>query len=229
MASTFLAGLPRVRRSVLAKEDQHCPICLEEYGRKTPASRATEDAVRLPCDHVVGFQCISTWFKPVEGQRGNNTCPLCRQMFLGIELSDVPRSLRDPIITLGDYLSLSDEVIDMTLYIANRFHNWVSILDYPVIAIAAASLHMASYAMNQPCSIEDISSGIAAPDIDDVPVVLRATYYCLYHSRRELIHEPLLERITGRTVDTLDYILPLPSISFVTAICQGAFTWSSGR
>ena len=69
--------------------------------------------------------------------------------------------------------------------------------------------------MNQPLSLEHIRPGIATANIEDVPLkVLRGTHHCIYHFRRELVHEPLLERTTGRTLDTIDDILPLPSFSF---------------
>ena len=54
MAEAFLARLPKVGRGILAKEDQHCAICMEEYGTVPSASGVIERAVRLSCSHVVG-------------------------------------------------------------------------------------------------------------------------------------------------------------------------------
>ena len=101
----------------------------------------------------------------------------------------------------------------MTFCIATQFHNRVSILDCHVTAIAPANLRMASYAMNQPWYLEDICAGLAATDIEGVLLnVLRGNCHWIYHFRWELIHEPLLTRITGGTLDTVDGILHLSSL-----------------
>ncbi|KAF6230561.1 hypothetical protein HO173_011098 [Letharia columbiana] len=56
MASKFLARLPKVGRGILSKEDQHCSICLEEYGT-TPSpngiiQRAVINAATTPAPSI---------------------------------------------------------------------------------------------------------------------------------------------------------------------------------
>ena len=48
MAEAFLARLPKVGCGMLAKEDQQCPICMEEYGTMPSTTGMFEHAVRLP-------------------------------------------------------------------------------------------------------------------------------------------------------------------------------------
>ena len=73
MAAEFLHQLP--------KEDsptEDCPICLVAYG-------INEHAVRLPCHHIVGSDCIASW---LTCESNPQTCPFCRSL-----LSEDPESL----------------------------------------------------------------------------------------------------------------------------------------
>ncbi len=88
MPKDFLYSLPRVHNLT---SDDKCPICLENYRAvQAPASgifghlvsmvrgpepidTEAEYAVRLPCQHVFGINCIKRWVSPVEG--GHSTCP----------------------------------------------------------------------------------------------------------------------------------------------------------
>ena len=36
-----------------------------------------EEAIRLPCSHVIGSKCLARWLHPLE-PANNNTCPYCR-------------------------------------------------------------------------------------------------------------------------------------------------------
>lgn len=72
MAQNFVAQLPIVSRADLVYGNR-CSICHEIYGPELHGSG--EDAVRLPCSHEFGLDCLSTWLSP-EG--GKNSCPLCR-------------------------------------------------------------------------------------------------------------------------------------------------------
>lgn len=71
-AEEFLRTLPR----------DECPICKEPYGQKAPDTGIKEHAVRLPCDHVVGRECIAMWLAP---ESNKNTCPLCREEFFPVQ------------------------------------------------------------------------------------------------------------------------------------------------
>lgn len=77
MTQNLAAQFPIVSKADLLYGDS-CAICHETYG--------SEDAVRLPCGHEFGFECISTWLSP-EG--GHKTCPLCRYQL-------VPRATNTP-------------------------------------------------------------------------------------------------------------------------------------
>ena len=79
MAPKTLAEFPIVSRADLVYGER-CGICQETYWTDITGSEiVTEDAVRLPCGHEFGFECISTWLSPEEGK---NTCPFCRyQLF----------------------------------------------------------------------------------------------------------------------------------------------------
>ena len=84
----FLRQLPEVHD---VTDEDECPICLQKYvptnapppkfldrlfsmvGRREPAPIETEHAVRLPCQHVLGSECIKRWISPAKGRQ--NTCP----------------------------------------------------------------------------------------------------------------------------------------------------------
>ena len=70
MTQNIVAQFPIVSKAELSYGDS-CAICHETY--------ASEDAVRLPCGHEFGLECISTWLSP-EG--GRTTCPLCRHQLV---------------------------------------------------------------------------------------------------------------------------------------------------
>ncbi|MCJ1467048.1 hypothetical protein MMC07_005670 [Pseudocyphellaria aurata] len=63
-ADAVVAALPAVD----APEEQSCPICMDPY-----ADDAAEPAVRLPCRHVLGGDCLAAWLRT-----GTETCPICR-------------------------------------------------------------------------------------------------------------------------------------------------------
>ena len=77
MAAEFCRALLRTSNIVPLSdtEDQDCVICLQEIGKKDPDTGVAESQVRLPCEHVVGSNCITVWL------RTNNSCPLCRRVF----------------------------------------------------------------------------------------------------------------------------------------------------
>ncbi|CAF9921259.1 hypothetical protein IMSHALPRED_005124 [Imshaugia aleurites] len=77
-------------------DDSECPICVQQYGpgkaaaapglveslfsmvvRREPEAIETERAVRLPCQHVLGWRCVRRWIHPKRGNQ--NTCPYCVQ------------------------------------------------------------------------------------------------------------------------------------------------------
>ena len=78
MAEVFLRGLPELEVQHLPDESR-CMICLNSYGAETKDDGAVEAAVRLPCGHDVGAECIRTWLSP--DKEAKNSCPACRMSF----------------------------------------------------------------------------------------------------------------------------------------------------
>ncbi|MCJ1469528.1 hypothetical protein MMC07_008161 [Pseudocyphellaria aurata] len=63
-------------------EDRWCDICTAEL------AEGPHHAVRLPCTHILGRECIERWLRPfasteeIEPTLGATTCPVCRRVFL---------------------------------------------------------------------------------------------------------------------------------------------------
>ena len=92
MAQQFLAQLPRARREELP-DGEECMICMEAYGTFPSDNGASEHAVRLPCDHFVGSECIATWL--LSGPYNTNTCPLCRRILFAAQVGDFDAEFSD--------------------------------------------------------------------------------------------------------------------------------------
>lgn len=73
-ADTFLKSLTALSLADIAQDSQECPLCNEPY----QDSRHSGHAVRLPCNHVLGKDCLAKWFKSSTTNANNNTCPFCR-------------------------------------------------------------------------------------------------------------------------------------------------------
>ena len=73
----FLRELPKVPLEEVPTDNRKCPICHTEYLEDDTDLGYTEHPTMLPCTHIIGRHCLTTWLKPTPG--GNaNTCPLCR-------------------------------------------------------------------------------------------------------------------------------------------------------
>ena len=85
----FLSQLPEAQPLT---DDEECPVCLQKYvPTKTTdpgiierllslvvrREAEPEHAVLLPCQHVLGSECIKRWISPADGNQ--NTCPYCVQ------------------------------------------------------------------------------------------------------------------------------------------------------
>ena len=69
--------LTAVTTSSLDSEDRTCGICTEAYNEQTENQEESQHTpVKLPCGHVFGSECITSWLSPETGR--SNTCPLCR-------------------------------------------------------------------------------------------------------------------------------------------------------
>ncbi|CAD6567639.1 MAG: hypothetical protein ASARMPREDX12_000575 [Alectoria sarmentosa] len=92
----FLRQLPEAQPLA---DDEECPVCLQKYvPTKTTVpgimerlhsivvrrEAEPEHAVLLPCQHVLGSECIKRWISPADGNQ--NTCPYCvQQLFTPLE------------------------------------------------------------------------------------------------------------------------------------------------
>ncbi|CAD6574877.1 MAG: hypothetical protein ASARMPRED_006957 [Alectoria sarmentosa] len=92
----FLRQLPEAQPLT---EHEECPVCLQKYvPTKTTVpgimerlhsivvrrEAEAEHAVLLPCQHVLGSECIKRWISPADGNQ--NTCPYCvQQLFTPLE------------------------------------------------------------------------------------------------------------------------------------------------
>ncbi|MCJ1450230.1 hypothetical protein MMC28_000559 [Mycoblastus sanguinarius] len=92
MVEEFLDSLPDICKCDLPEEDRQCAVCLQEYCclyeyLTGPLNEGTsERAVRLPCNHVIGFDCIVEWLSPYK--EAKNTCPYCRSEFFPAQEQD---------------------------------------------------------------------------------------------------------------------------------------------
>lgn len=203
MAEAFCDQLPRVGRGVLDKENQQCPICMSDYGTTPSESGVIERAVRLPCKHIIGSECISIWLTQSGGATENNTCPFCRHVLFEIPQSPpmspsrvehmrIHRVLSDRCVGLSAQLDLHSDIMRLARGIANRFHDRVTIEgvevgDGPVHVVAAASIYMASHILGDARSLELVSS------CDGVEVeAVRAAYGSLHGSRHALLSNQML-------------------------------------
>lgn len=122
---------------------------MEEYGTVPSASGTIERAVRLPCKHVVGSECISIWLTQTDGGIENNTCPLCRNVLFQFSPEELSRLraeaeaeedaeaeaeharihtvLSERCGSLSVQLDLDSVVTRLARCIANRFHDRVEI------------------------------------------------------------------------------------------------------
>ena len=81
----FINSLPEIDASSLDTHAQSCSLCSTDYrraGRATRSQASLEQAVRLPCQHIFGAQCLEEWLSE------HPYCPHCHT-----EFSDPPRLL----------------------------------------------------------------------------------------------------------------------------------------
>ena len=81
MAEAFLRNLPQVGEAELS-DGKQCGICQEKFGKVDLHAGVMDVPVRLPCQHIVGSNCIRKWLSPDE--HGKNTCPFCRSVLFAV-------------------------------------------------------------------------------------------------------------------------------------------------
>lgn len=121
-ATAFLEGLPVVAINELA-EDGGCAICMEPY-----VTGCGSDVVRLPCGHLFGSQCLSTWLSTEA-----DTCPMCRAVLFEVppdlyytssvlDLDDNPRPTLHPMRLAGgrDPVDFLDYLVDINILLKEQ-------------------------------------------------------------------------------------------------------------
>ena len=109
-SESFVASLPVVPVESLPSVDRTCSICFSPYQNRVFLSASldlpAEVPLSLPCGHVLGRECISTWLTSHE------TCPICRrQLIQHHRPAPVPRHLitSHPVRALEQALSARDQ------------------------------------------------------------------------------------------------------------------------
>lgn len=88
LAKAFLESLPIVKHEELPENSQICHICKEPFDAPNPdpeMMESAEVAVKLPCSHIMGFECLKRWLED------NSSCPMCRAKLFG-HSNDVPHA-----------------------------------------------------------------------------------------------------------------------------------------
>ena len=93
-ATKFLEEQPRVKTEELPEHSQNCHIC-KEFFDDPDMDESRESAIMLPCNHIMGSECLKTWFQ------GSNTCPMCRfTLFRTVSAADRVRAANVRVATL---------------------------------------------------------------------------------------------------------------------------------
>ncbi len=74
--------LTPVKAEPLGPKERSCCICLQAFGSAFSNQVGSEAPVKLPCGHIFGEVCISSWTLT------HNSCPLCRQPVFGFGIGD---------------------------------------------------------------------------------------------------------------------------------------------
>lgn len=80
-ADEYVRNLPIIPTTQLPAHevDRQCPVCLVKYGTTALPTEPTEDALRLPCGHVIGSRCLRHWLATTLTPSGSGAnCPVCR-------------------------------------------------------------------------------------------------------------------------------------------------------
>lgn len=99
-AKKFLASLPVVKSENLPENYQTCHICKELFDNPVPEEvENPEFPVKLPCNHIMGSECLAKWFD------GHKSCPMCRTILFGQN-----RYAESPRLLSGDLMAITGQV-----------------------------------------------------------------------------------------------------------------------
>ena len=199
-------------------EDLTCIICHEPFGTINPSTGALEVQIRLPCGHLVGSICISTWLSD------QNNCPLCRKIFFPPEqhqnletmaVNVSPPQSRVPIIYQAcdaeDICGWAANVLDFDSRARSAAISMCTPLTRMVIGhsdlaicVAAISLFIAWHLFNEngdPAAfMANLTSETGVPED-----YIRFRYYYIYHDRMELLTPDMLPHLARGDMDALNW------------------------
>ncbi|KAJ8109529.1 hypothetical protein OPT61_g7394 [Boeremia exigua] len=72
--------LSPVKTDALDPKERPCCICLQPFGSAGLDQSGSEAPIQLPCGHIFGEVCISSW------TLAHDSCPLCRQQVFGFSI-----------------------------------------------------------------------------------------------------------------------------------------------
>lgn len=199
MSKAFLNQILRIENSVQSGEGNSCYICFQEYGTLCPESGVIEVAVRLPCQHAMGSACIAKWLHT------NNTCPICREIFFFLERKDTDDedltpsetefgeeggedlqvSARNSCIVLCARLHISTPIATLAEWITAKGESLdLFFMSFITDSAAAACIYIATHLMEEPRTLEEITSTANISAISTYNAYSR-----LYDNRRELFED----------------------------------------
>jgi hypothetical protein len=82
----MIRNLPNVTFNIdveyIPKDHRECPICQEEMEKPQPDGIPAERALKLPCAHVYGEDCLKEWIRSWDPDSPKfSLCTLCREDF----------------------------------------------------------------------------------------------------------------------------------------------------
>ena len=200
MAEAFLSELLRMQNSVHS-EGESCAVCLEKYGTLSRETGTIEVAIRLPCNHLIGSGCITTWLKE------NNSCPICRREFFPAQRrpdfeDDILHPEEDEYVEdevnwadIGELnreyceqLALNPDITVLSKIIAEKLmesEDWSE--GHTEGCMVAVSIYIASHLTHEPRSPREIAA-VTMVEADHI----RFSYDSFYPTRRLFADEVVL-------------------------------------
>ena len=199
-------------------EDSTCIICKEPYGTINASTGAVEVQIRLPCSHMIGSICISTWLSD------RNSCPLCRKEFFDPEqhqsLEITPGNVSPPETSVPSIYQACDAE-DICGWAANllQFDDCARSASISMcgpltrmvighsnlrICVAAISLYITWHLFNEngdPAAfIADLTRETGVPED-----YIRFRYYYIHNDRMELLTPEMLPHLASGDMDALNW------------------------
>ena len=220
MAQQFLEQLLRYENvePVGEAETLTCMICKETYGTINASTGAVELQIRLPCGHMLGSICISTWLSH------QNSCPLCREPFFPpeqhqsletrVENVSPPETSVPTIYQACDaeeicgwaanLLDFDSRARSAAISMCGPLTRMVTGISHTAICVAAISMYIAWHLFNEngdPAAlIADLARETGVPED-----YIRFRYYYLYNDRMELVSPEMFSDLARGDIDALNW------------------------